>query len=177
MGKGLILVNTGNGKGKTTAALGVALRAVGNGLRVLILQFIKGGQSYGELKALSQLDNVEIRPMGKGFIFHKQEQTEEKQRAHQEAAKQAWAMLLEEVHFGNWDLIVMDEINYAVKYGLIDVASVVDMLQQKPEDLHVILTGRDAAPEVIELAHTVTEMQVVKHAYQAGIKAERGIEF
>ena len=177
MGEGLILVNTGDGKGKTTAALGVALRSAGCGRKVLILQFIKSGANYGELAGIDLLPTVEIRSMGKGFIFHKQGESEEKMKEHQAAAKEAWAMVEEEVQSGNWDLIILDEINYAIHYGLVDVETVVNLLKRKPADLDMILTGRNARPEIIELAHTVTEMKVIKHAYQQGIKAKRGIEF
>ena len=169
--RGLILVNTGNGKGKTTAALGVVLRAVGQGLKVLILQFIKSGHGYGELEGLKKLgDAVTIKSMGKGFIYYNRDKvTVEELEKHKAAA--------EEVNSDKWDLIVMDEINNAINYELIDVNSVVDMLKQKPERLHVILTGRYAKPEIIDIADTVTEMNVVKHAYEKGIKAARGIEF
>ncbi len=113
--RGLILVNTGDGKGKTTASLGVALRAVGNGFRVLILQFIKGGSAYGELKAIAALQKagmpIEIRPMGKGFIFHNKETSEADLQAHQKAAREAWQMLTDEVMSDTWDLIIFDEIN------------------------------------------------------------------
>ena len=177
MGEGLILVNTGDGKGKTTAALGVALRSAGCGRRVLILQFIKSGANYGELAGIALLPTVEIRSMGKGFIFHKQDELEEKMKEHQQAAKEAWTMVETEVKSGQWDLIILDEINYAIHYGLVDVETVVNLLKTKPENLDMILTGRNARPEIIELAHTVTEMKVIKHAYQQGIKAKRGIEF
>ena len=177
--RGLILVNTGNGKGKTTAALGVALRAVGQGLKVLILQFIKSGNGYGELAGLAKLgEQVEIRSMGKGFIYYKRDEVGEAELArHKEAAQEAWHTLVEEVNSNRWDLIIMDEINNAINYELIDVNSVVDMLKHKPERLHVILTGRYAKPEIVDIADTVTEMKVVKHAYEKGIKAAKGIEF
>ncbi len=177
--RGLILVNTGNGKGKTTAALGVALRAAGQGFKVLILQFIKSGNGYGELAGLAKLgDNVEIRSMGKGFIYYKRDEISPAELdRHRKAAQEAWRTLVDEVNSDRWDLIIMDEINNAINYELIDVQSVVDMLQHKPERLHVILTGRYAKPEIIELADTVTEMKVVKHAYEKGIKAAKGIEF
>ena len=172
--RGLILVNTGNGKGKTTAALGVALRAVGQGFKVLILQFIKSGNGYGELAGLAKLgDQVEIRSMGKGFIYYKRDEVGEAELArHKAAAQEAWHTLVEEVNSDRWD-----EINNAINYDLIDVNSVVDMLKHKPERLHVILTGRYAKPEIIDVADTVTEMKVVKHAYEKGIKAAKGIEF
>ena len=177
--RGLILVNTGNGKGKTTAALGVVLRAVGQGFKVLILQFIKSGNGYGELVGLAKLgDQVEIRSMGKGFIYYKRDEVGEAELArHKEAAQAAWRTLLEEVNSDKWDLIVMDEINNAINYELIDVHSVVEMLKNKPERLHVVMTGRYAKPEIIDMADTVTEMKVVKHAYEKGIKAAKGIEF
>lgn len=177
--RGLILVNTGNGKGKTTAALGVALRAAGQGFKVLILQFIKSGNGYGELAGLAKLgDNVEIRSMGKGFIYYKRDEISPAELdRHRKAAQEAWRTLVDEVNSDRWDLIIMDEINNAINYELIDVQSVVDMLQHKPKRLHVILTGRYAKPEIIELADTVTEMKVVKHAYEKGIKAAKGIEF
>ena len=176
---GLILVNTGNGKGKTTAALGVVLRAVGQGFKVLILQFIKSGNGYGELAGLAKLgDQVEIRSMGKGFIYYKRDEVGEAELArHKEAAQAAWRTLVEEVNSDKWDLIVMDEINNAINYELIDVHSVVEMLNNKPKRLHVVLTGRYAKPEIIDMADTVTEMKVVKHAYEKGIKAAKGIEF
>ena len=168
-----------NGKGKTTAALGVVLRAVGQGLKVLILQFIKSGHGYGELEGLKKLgDAVTIKSMGKGFIYYNRVKvTVEELEKHKAAAQEAWKTLVEEVNSDKWDLIVMDEINNAINYELIDVNSVVDMLKQKPERLHVILTGRYAKPEIIDIADTVTEMNVVKHAYEKGIKAAKGIEF
>ena len=175
--RGLILVNTGNGKGKTTAALGVVLRAVGQGFKVLILQFIKSGNGYGELAGLAKLgDQVEIRSMGKGFIYYKRDEVGEAELSrHKEAVQVAWRTLVEEVNSDKWDLIVMDEINNAINYELIDVHSVVEMLKNKPKRLHVVLTGRYA--EIIDMADTVTEMKVVKHAYEKGIKAAKGIEF
>lgn len=177
--RGLILVNTGNGKGKTTAALGVVLRAVGQGLKVLILQFIKSGHGYGELEGLKKLGNaVTIKSMGKGFIYYNRDKvTVVELEKHKVAAQEAWKTLVEEVNSDKWDLIVMDEINNAINYELIDVNSVVQMLKHKPERLHVILTGRYAKPEIIDIADTVTEMKVVKHAYEKGIKAAKGIEF
>ena len=177
--RGLILVNTGNGKGKTTAALGVVLRAVGQGFKVLILQFIKSGNGYGELAGLAKLgDQVEIRSMGKGFIYYKRDEVGEAELSrHKEAAQVAWRTLVEEVNSDKWDLIVMDEINNAINYELIDVHSVVEMLKNKPKILYVVLTGRYAKPEIIDMADTVTEMKVVKHAYEKGIKSAKGISF
>ena len=174
--KGLILVHTGDGKGKTTAGLGLALRAWGSGLRVLILQFIKGGWKYGELEAierLGQLDGrIEIRPLGLG-LMRSDEDREKHIRAAAKALQESERMMVS----GQYDLIIFDEINYAVKFGLISLDDVLALLDKKPEKLHVLLTGRDARPELIERADLVTEMKLVKHPYQQGLKAQQGIEF
>ena len=174
--KGLILVHTGDGKGKTTAGLGLALRAWGSGLKVLILQFIKGGWKYGELEAierLGQLDGrIEIRPLGLG-LMRSDEDREKHIRAAAKALQESERMMVS----GQYDLIIFDEINYAVKFGLISLDDVLALLDKKPEKLHVLLTGRDARPELIERADLVTEMKLVKHPYQQGIKAQQGIEF
>lgn len=174
--KGLILVHTGDGKGKTTAGLGLALRAWGSGLRVLILQFIKGGWKYGELEAikrLGQLDGrIEIRPLGLGLM-----RSDEDREKHIKAAAKALQESERMMVSGQYDLIIFDEINYAVKFGLISLDDVLALLDKKPEKLHVLLTGRDARPELIERADLVTEMKLVKHPYQQGIKAQQGIEF
>ena len=123
-------------------------------------------------------DQVEIRSMGKGFIYYKRDEVGEAELSrHKEAVQVAWRTLVEEVNSDKWDLIVMDEINNAINYELIDVHSVVEMLKNKPKRLHVVLTGRYAKPEIIDMADTVTEMKVVKHAYEKGIKAAKGIEF
>lgn len=175
--RGLIIVHTGNGKGKTTAALGLAVRAWGDGLRVLILQFIKGSWKYGELEALRILGEtdgrLEVRRGGRGFS---QRDTEDKAE-HRKAAQKAWREALEEITAFRWDLIVLDEINYAVKFGLVEIEQVMDLLDKKPSELHLVLTGRDARPELIERADLVTEMRLIKHPYQEGIKAQKGIEF
>lgn len=175
--RGLIIVHTGNGKGKTTAALGLAVRAWGDGLRVLILQFIKGSWKYGELETLRILGEMngrmEVRRGGRGFS---QRDTEDKAE-HRKAAQEAWREALEEITASRWDLIVLDEINYAVKFGLVEIEQVMELLDKKPLELHLVLTGRDARPELIERADLVTEMRLIKHPYQEGIKAQKGIEF
>ena len=175
--RGLIIVHTGNGKGKTTAALGLAVRAWGDGLRVLILQFIKGSWKYGELEAIRILGEtngrLEVRRGGRGFS---QRDTEDKAE-HRKAAQEAWREALEEITASRWDLIVLDEINYAVKFGLVEIEQVMELLDKKPPELHLVLTGRDARPELIERADLVTEMKLIKHPYQKGIKAQKGIEF
>lgn len=177
--KGLVLINTGDGKGKTTAALGTAFRAWGDGQRVLILQFIKGAWKYGELEAVRALgERIQIRPMGDGFVFyHKDSDDAALFEKKKEKAQHAWKMVEQEVSGGQWDLIVLDEINYAIHFGLIDVSWAVRLIRERPAGLNLILTGRYARPELIELADTVTEMKLIKHAFQKGIRARRGIEF
>lgn len=172
--KGLIIVHTGPGKGKTTAALGLAFRAVGSGLKVLMVQFIKGSWHYGELDAAKAFgDRFVIRPMGRGFVKLGGEIDPEDKRA----AEEAWAFAREKIVSGEYDMIVLDEINYAISYGLVAVGPVVEALQRKPQMVHVVLTGRNAAPEITEVADMVTEMREVKHPYQKGIEAQRGIEY
>ena len=172
---GLVLINTGPGKGKTTAALGTALRAAGNGMRVLVLQFLKGSWHYGELDSIAALGpDFVIKQLGRGFVKVGGAETDpEDLRLVQEA----WAEAKAAIFSGEWDLIVLDEINYAIGYNMLSPQEVVDTLRQRPELLHVILTVRNAHPLLVELADTVTEMREVKHAYQRGILAQRGIEF
>ena len=168
--RGLVIVHTGDGKGKTTAALGLALRAFGAGLRVLILQFIKGKKDSGELKALKLL-GVEIRQCGLGFIT-KENFTEQKK-----SARLAIGLAQQEILSGAWDLIILDEINYAVKFGLVDASEILSLIKIRPPELHLVFTGRDALPELIEVADLVTEMKLIKHPFQKGIAAQSGIEF
>ena len=173
--KGLVLINTGPGKGKTTAALGTALRAVGNGMRVLMLQFLKGSWHYGELDAVQPFgENFVLKQMGRGFVKVGGAETDpEDIRLVQEA----WAEARAAIESGDWDLVVLDEINYAIGYNMLDPESVAETLRNRPEMVNVILTGRNAHPLLVELADTVTEMREVKHAYQKGILAQRGIEY
>jgi cob(I)alamin adenosyltransferase len=173
--KGLILITTGPGKGKTTAAMGTALRAVGNGMRVLMLQFLKGSWHYGELDAVKPFgDNFVMKQMGRGFVKVGGAETDPEDVKMVEAA---WVEARDAIHSGEWDMVVLDEINYAIGYGLLDPAVVADALRTRPEMVHVILTGRNAHPLLVEIADTVTEMREVKHAYQKGILAQRGIEY
>jgi cob(I)alamin adenosyltransferase len=177
--RGLILINTGAGKGKTTAALGTAFRAAGNGMKVLVLQFLKGSWHYGELESAETLNQIDgftyvLRKLGRGFVkVGGAEADPEDLRMVESAWEEAAAAILS----SDWDLIVLDEINYAIGYKMLDPERVADVLRRKPEMLHVILTGRNAHPLLVELADTVTEMREVKHAYQKGILAQRGIEF
>src|SRR5258708_14998449 len=173
--RGLIMVNTGPGKGKTTAAMGTALRAVGNGMKVLMLQFLKGSWHYGELDAAKSFgDNFVMKQMGRGFVKVGGAETDPEDI---KMVEQAWDEGREAILSGNWDLIILDEINYAISYGMLDPAKVVETLKQRPEMVHVILTGPNAHPSIIEIADTVTEMKQVKHAYEKGVLAQRGIEY
>ncbi len=173
--KGLILINTGPGKGKTTAAMGTALRAVGNGMRVLMLQFLKGSWHYGELDSTKAFgENFILRQMGRGFVKIGGAETDpEDTRLVEEAWGEARAAILS----GDWDMVILDEINYAISYGMLDPVKVVETLEARPEMVHVILTGRNAHQSLVAIADTVTEMREVKHAYQKGILAQRGIEY
>jgi cob(I)alamin adenosyltransferase len=173
--RGLIMVNTGPGKGKTTAALGTALRAVGQGMKVLMLQFLKGSWHYGELDAVEVFgDRFTLKQMGRGFV---KVGTEKPDREDVRMVEEAWLEAEKAIQSNEWDLVVLDEINYAISYGMLDPEKVVASLKKKPDMVHVILTGRNAHPAVVELADTVTEMRQVKHAYEKGVLAQRGIEY
>jgi cob(I)alamin adenosyltransferase len=175
-GKGLLIVYTGPGKGKTTCALGTAFRAVGQGMRVMMVQFIKGSWHYGELDAAKMLgdDRFEIRPMGRGFVKVGGAETDPEDLR---MCEQAWAFGREHIHSGKYDLVVLDEINYVISYGMLDVEKVVEDLAKKPEQVHVICTGRSAHPKLVDLADMVTEMKEVKHPYTKGMLAQRGIDY
>ena len=174
---GLVLIHTGEGKGKTTAALGLAMRAWGDGMRVLILQFIKGGWTYGELKTISILEQAEGRVHVEqcGLGFTRKGDTDEAK--HKQAAAEALKQAEQAITSGDWDLIILDEINYAIKFGLITESDALHLLEVRPPELHLVLTGRDVRPALIERADLVTEMKLIKHPYQQGIKAQQGIEF
>lgn len=155
--------------------MGTALRAVGNGMKVLMLQFLKGSWHYGELDAVKAFgDNFVMKQLGRGFVKVGGAETDPEDIR---MVEEAWRESEEAILSGNWDLVVLDEINYAISYGMLEVEKVVETLKQRPEMVHVILTGRNAHPRVVELADTVTEMRQVKHAYEAGILAQRGIEY
>ncbi len=178
--RGLIIVHTGPGKGKTTAALGLAFRAVGQGLRVLMVQFIKGSWHYGELdsaelinKALGE-ERFTITPMGRGFVKIGAEKPDPEDVR---LVEQAWEFARNAITAGQHDLVILDEINYAISYHMLDAEKVVETLRQKPEMVHVVLTGRNAHPSITEAADLVTEMREVKHPYQKGIVAQKGIEY
>ena len=173
--RGLIIVNTGPGKGKTTAAMGTALRAVGQGMKALMLQFLKGSWHYGELDAVKAFgDRFIMKQMGRGFV---KVGGADPDPQDVKMVEEAWEESREAILSGQWDVIILDEINYAISYGMLDPAKVVETLKQRPEMVHVILTGRNAHPTIVELADTVTEMRQVKHAYEKGVEAQKGIEY
>ena len=172
--KGLIIVNTGNGKGKTTAALGMVMRSLGHGYKVAIVQFIKGAWEPAEKAVLEQYSGqLNFHAMGEGFTWETQDR--ERDIAKAEAA---WSQSLEYILNPEYKLVLLDEINIALKLGYLDVNQVIEGLKQKPTDSHVILTGRGAPAELIEVADLVTEMSLIKHPFrEQGIKAQPGIEF
>jgi cob(I)alamin adenosyltransferase len=170
--KGRIIVNTGDGKGKTTAAFGTALRASGHGQKVAIVQFIKGSWNYGEATALQECPNIEIRRIGSGFTWLADDP--EVPRA---LAREAWDLSRELAASERYDLLVLDELNYAVTEGYVSVDEVLELLEGKQPGLSVIITGRGAAPGLIAVADTVTEMRSVKHAFDKGLPAKKGIEY
>jgi cob(I)alamin adenosyltransferase len=171
---GLTIVHTGDGKGKTTAALGLALRAVGQGLRVAMVQFIKGTWKYGELRAPEFLPGFEIAPMGRGFVGRG---TGAPAVEDVEAARETFRAAAEKVRSGAYGMVILDEVNYAIDFGLIPVDDVLELIRTKPPELHLVLTGRNAKPEVVEAADLVTEMRDVKHPFRRGLKAQKGVEF
>ena len=172
--KGLIIVNTGNGKGKTTAALGMVMRSLGHGYQVAIIQFIKGAWEPAEKAVLSQWESqLVFHAMGEGFTW----ETQDRERDI-EKAKRAWNKALEYIRNPDFKLVLLDEINVALKLGYLEVNDVLAGLEQKPADSHVILTGRGAPAALIERADLVTEMTLIKHPFrEQGVKAQPGIEF
>ncbi|GAB63701.1 MAG: cob(I)yrinic acid a,c-diamide adenosyltransferase [Candidatus Jettenia sp.] len=178
MGNGLILVNTGDGKGKTTAALGLGLRATGHGMKVLMLQFIKGAWHTGELEAMKRLEpGFRIVQLGLGFIRKEGLPGTPYTDEIIENAKVSWDYAKQEIFSDLYDVVILDEINNMTSYGLLDAEDILAALKERPKRLHVILTGRNAHSKIIELADIVTEMHDIKHCYKKGIKAQKGIEF
>ena len=170
--RGLVQVYTGNGKGKTTAALGLALRAAGYGLRTHVVQFLKG-VPYGELSAIASLPSITIRQLGTAEWVHPDHIRE----ADRERARQALAYAGEVLAGGEYRLVILDEINVALDWGLLAVGPVLDLIRTKPAAVELVLTGRNAPPEIVAAADLVSEMREVKHPYQQGILARCGIEF
>lgn len=173
---GLVVVITGHGKGKTTSALGMALRAVGHGMRVCIIHFMKGDMYSGEIDGVKRLaPNVELHLTGKGFcgLYGNPYPYEE----HRANAQEAIRLAKEKLFSGNFDILILDEINNALKLRLVDLPQMLELIENKPPLMHLILTGRDAHPEVIERAHTVSEVREIKHAYRQGIEPQKGIDY
>lgn len=171
--KGLVMVHTGKGKGKSTAAFGMVFRAIGNDMRVGIVQFVKGKWGTGERKVLEAFPKqVEITAMGDGFTWETQDRARDI-----EAAKQAWERAKEMIMDPEIDLVLCDELNIVLRYDYLDVNEIIEFLKTKPEMKHVIITGRNAKAELIDFADLVTEMEMVKHPFRSGVKAQVGIEF
>lgn len=169
--RGVLLVLTGPGKGKSSSGFGMVARALGHDMRVGIVQFIKGRFTTGEDRFFRNLDNVDYHVMGEGFTWETQDRSRDVEAA-EAAWEQARAMLADPAY----DLILLDELNIVLKYGYLDIDRVLDDLVGRPAMQHVVVTGRSAKPALIEVADTVTEMKVVKHAFQAGVKAQKGVE-
>jgi cob(I)alamin adenosyltransferase len=172
MSRGRIIVNTGDGKGKTTAALGTAIRAAGHGQRVAIVQFLKGTWNYGEAAVLAACPNIELRRIGSGFTWEAPDPS-----VPLALAREAWEYARDLALSDRYDLIVLDELNYAVTEGYVSAEEVLDFLEVKPQRLSVIITGRSAAQSLIDAADTVTEMRPIKHAFEHGAPAKKGIEY
>ena len=171
--EGITVVNTGEGKGKSSSAFGVAFRAAGWGMEVCVIQFIKGKWKTGEQRAAAKFDNIEWHALGDGFTW-------DTNNPEQDIAtsQEIWAFAKEKIMSENYDLVVLDEINYCCGFGWIQGSEIAQFIgEQKPPWLHLLLTGRDAPPEVIEAANTVTEMTKIKHAFDGGIMAAQGVEF
>jgi cob(I)alamin adenosyltransferase len=170
---GLLLVHTGDGKGKSTAAFGMVARALGWNQKVGIVQYIKGKWITGERQFFKKFpDQVRYEIMGQGFTWDTQDRAQDI-----EAAEAAWAISVEMLHDPELDLVILDELNIALRYDYLDIAKVVADLTARPRDKHVVITGRNAKPELLAIADLVTEMTLVKHPFEQGIKAQRGIDF
>ena len=177
--KGLLIVHTGKGKGKSTAAFGLVARAIGNGMRVGVVQYVKGKWQTGERAVLERFpDQVDVRTMGEGFTWETQDRARDVR-----AAEAAWAAsreMIEACRGGEpprYDLVLLDELNIVLRYGYLPLDEVCAFLAARPPGLHVVVTGRNAKPALLEVADTVTEMTMVKHHFRAGVKAQKGIEF
>ena len=174
--KGLVIVYTGGGKGKTSAALGLVLRAVGYNHKVCMVQFVKGSWHYGELDSAKRLaPEFELITAGKGFVGILDDKSPREE--HVKAANDTLEISKEKIMSGKFDVVILDEINYAIQLELLKLDDVIDMIKSKPAELDLVLTGNHAAKEVIELADLVTEMKEIKHPFKSGIKAKKGIDF
>ena len=174
--QGLTIVYTGKGKGKTTAALGIALRASGYEKKICMIQFIKGSWHYGEMESSKKLgQNFEMIAVGKGFVGIIDDKSPKEE--HEQIAKEALKISEKKIQSGDYDIIILDEINYAVNLGLIKMSDVTELIKSKPANLDLVLTGNYAKDEILKLADLVTEMREIKHPFQKGIKAKKGIDF
>ncbi|OHX35226.1 cob(I)yrinic acid a,c-diamide adenosyltransferase [Methylomonas sp. MED-D] len=171
--QGVVLVHTGEGKGKSSSAFGMVFRAAGWGMKVCVIQFIKGQWQTGEQRAAERFDNIEWHALGDGFTWDTKNPEQDIK-----TSRDIWEFAKQKILSEEFDLVILDEINYCCGYGWIGGPEIADFIKnQKPAWLHLVLTGRNAAPEVIAVADTVTEMTRIKHAYETGIKAEQGVEF
>jgi cob(I)alamin adenosyltransferase len=171
--RGLLIVHTGPGKGKTTAALGMACRMIGHGLPVSIIQFIKGAMTTGEAAVFDAFpDLVEMRAMGEGFTWDTQDRSRDIAKA-----REAWEAAKARIMDPAWKMVILDELNIVLRYDYLPLDEVLEVLSNRPTDTHVVITGRNAKPELIEMADLVTEMTQVKHPFRGGVKAQAGVEF
>lgn len=171
--KGLIIVNTGYGKGKTTAALGMAFRTLGHGLPVCIIQFIKGTWKYGELYSAERFaDLLEFHVVGKGFTWKSKDLESDRQ-----VALEGWERAKAKIKEGRHSLVILDEFTYALNFNMVEKEEAIAFLKQKPEGIHVMVTGRDAPAALVEIADLVTDMRELKHPFRSGITAQKGVEF
>jgi len=171
--KGLIIVHTGKGKGKTTAALGMVCRAIGHGYNVALIQFIKGAMFSGEKVVLDTFPGqVEMRPMGEGFTWDTQDRDRDVAKA-----REAWEVAKARILDPAWKMVVCDELNIVLRFGYLPVEDVIAILKAKPADSHVVITGRSAPQALIDIADLVTEMEMIKHPFRSGVKAQPGVEF
>ena len=170
---GIVLVHTGEGKGKSSSALGMVFRAAGWGMKVCVIQFIKGQWQTGEKKAAERFDNIEWYALGDGFTWDTKNPEQDIR-----TSREIWEFSKQKIRSQEFDFVLLDEINYCCSYDWISGQEVADFIaKEKPPWMHLVLTGRNASPEVIAIANTVTEMKSIKHAFSQGIKAEQGVEF
>ena len=170
---GITLVNSGDGKGKSSAGFGVVFRAAGWGMKVCVIQYIKGKWKTGEQEAAKRFDNIEWHALGDGFTWNTENPEQDRK-----TSRDIWEFSKQKIRSGEYDMVMLDEINYCVGYGWISGAEIAEFIRaEKPSYMHLVLTGRNAAQEVIDVADTVTEMKMRKHAFGKGIKAEQGMEF
>jgi cob(I)alamin adenosyltransferase len=170
--KGRVIIHTGHGKGKTTAALGTAFRALGHQQKVCVIQFLKGQGDYGERLLAAQFADLDWFICGRGFVFNKERIDEDKK-----VAEEGFALAQQLIASDRYDLVILDEITYLPLFGFLEVERIVELIAQRPPRLNIIITGRDAHPSLVAIADTVSVIDPVKHAYDQGIKAQKGIEF